>query len=208
MTSSDATANPLTSNATREPWTARLFERFNAMYGAKFSEQWSGVDAIVMHDTWERALQDLSALEIKRGLENCLTRPWPPTLPEFRNLCRPIIEPEAAFHQTCKLLAQRAEGRDVWPHPAWYWAAQDVGTFEMLNATWPQIKGRWTDALQRQMALGTWEPVPPRPLELPAPPVNAERVAYFRAEIAKLLAGKRFGPEPKAKPKMVVTEQW
>lgn len=43
------------------------------------------------HNTWAIGLAGFSAEEIGNGLRACVQRAdgWPPTLPEFRALCRP-----------------------------------------------------------------------------------------------------------------------
>jgi len=46
----------------------------------------------VYGDTWAKGLAGLTAEELGRGLESCITRsdPWPPVLAEFRALCLAI----------------------------------------------------------------------------------------------------------------------
>ena len=52
-----------------------------------------------MDETWALGLSGLGPQDISRGLMACLDRtdPWPPTLPEFRALCKP--EPKPAYHE-------------------------------------------------------------------------------------------------------------
>lgn len=59
------------------------------IYGHKWSSQY-GQSRSAM-DTWQRGLKDLTRDELGTGLRALLSRadPWPPSLPEFRQLCRP-----------------------------------------------------------------------------------------------------------------------
>lgn len=68
---------------------ARLWVRLGEIYGHKWASQY-GQSRTAM-DTWQRGLRDLTREEISAGLRALLTRDdtWPPSLPEFRQLCRP-----------------------------------------------------------------------------------------------------------------------
>ena len=68
---------------------ARLWVRLGEIYGHKWASQY-GQSRTAM-DTWQRGLRDLTREEISHGLRALLTRneTWPPSLPEFRQLCRP-----------------------------------------------------------------------------------------------------------------------
>ena len=101
----------------------RIFARFLAYYGEKFTRQWGMVDPADLKTAWGRELGDLSAEEIAAGLDACRTREWPPTLPEFRNLCRKPADYEAAFREA----AIRWPSRAGWSNPAIYWAACRIG---------------------------------------------------------------------------------
>ena len=68
---------------------ARLFAEFSAMYGKKFADQWSGVDPAFLRSIWaEKLSRYIDRPEVIRGaLVRCESAPWPPTLPEFLNMC-------------------------------------------------------------------------------------------------------------------------
>ncbi len=62
-----------------------LWTRLSEMYG----HTWSSQQGDKPNDTWLRGLQDLTPAQYGAGLRACLARtsPFPPTLPEFRQLC-------------------------------------------------------------------------------------------------------------------------
>lgn len=148
-----------------------------------------------MKRTWAEALAGYSPDEIKRGLEACLTRVFPPTLPEFLMLCRQPLDFEAAFVEAVEQLRLREAGEDRWSHPAIYWAAASIGQFDMRNASWGSIKARWTAALQAELSKREWPEIPPRREALPAPgrctvppDVAQQRLAGIRDMLAAKLA--------------------
>lgn len=73
-----------------EPWITRIFAEMSAMYGAKFTNMWSGQDAALVKEKWATTLSGFQdrpecIRDALDALNNC---PYPPTLPEFLNLCR------------------------------------------------------------------------------------------------------------------------
>ena len=66
----------------------RIFTRLAGLYGARFSDMWAGTDAEHVRAAWLSGIQRLSAPEIDAGLQFCIQRPFPPTLPEFVQMCR------------------------------------------------------------------------------------------------------------------------
>lgn len=73
-----------------------LFARFGAIYGAKFSLQWAGVDPVELKRTWLDALCRFRAEEVGAALEACARDvKFPPTLPEFIDICRSYASPQA-----------------------------------------------------------------------------------------------------------------
>ena len=70
-------------------WVARLFLKFTVAYGRLWTANIENIEEQVV-DEWTHALGDLSAEQIRYGLAQ-LERAhpkYPPTLFEFRNLCR------------------------------------------------------------------------------------------------------------------------
>lgn len=73
------------------------------IYGHRWSSQYGKQPAAV----WVSGLGDLSADEIKRGMEGCVMRPdgWPPSLPEFRAMCKPVVAVIPACHRPAQPFA-------------------------------------------------------------------------------------------------------
>lgn len=179
-------ANP---SALPESWVERLFLRFSSMYGSKFADLWRGCDLASVKGLWAEELAGFSADEIKCGIDCCKTRDWPPTLPEFLKLCRPPVDFERAFIEAVKQISLRDSGRDEWSHPAIYWAAVEIGAFDLRNSSWSGIGKRWTAALSAQLAKGSWHPVPQRAAALPAPAdifPDQERIAQVTRDAVAL----------------------
>lgn len=151
-------------------WAARLIERMQALYGAKFAQQWEGIAPARLAEVWAQEIADYSAEEIQRGLASCRGRTFPPTLPEFLGLCRPTLHPETAYHEAVAGMAARARGEHgVWTHPGVYWAAMRISQHDLLNQGWQAIKTRWEYALRDVMAQGRWDPIPTPSIALVAP---------------------------------------
>ena len=151
------------------PWIERLFDRLSGFYGSKFGEMWRGCDIESVKQTWAEALAGYTPEEIRAGLDACLSRIFPPTLPEFRMLCRKPIDFEATFYEACEQLQKRESNQDKWSHPSVYWAAVSIGNFDMRNSTWGHIRERWIRALNIELDKGQWPDVPERLEALPAP---------------------------------------
>lgn len=90
MTTTAPTALPL-------PWATKLIECLHLLYGTRFSQAWEGIDKAQLAQAWAEELAGFTGEELATGLAACKSKPWPPTLPEFIVLCRPWLEPEAAF---------------------------------------------------------------------------------------------------------------
>lgn len=194
MNSLAATSNQeLSTSRLPDSWIERLLDRLAAMYGQKFTDQWRGVDPTYLKTVWGEELASYSADEIKRGLSACRTRPWPPTLPEFLTLCRPPIDPEAAFIEAVRELRKRENNEDTWSHPAIFWATRHFATQDLMGAAYMTIKNRWGQALAAEMGKGQWPEIPERTIALPAPGktmANPEKVK-------EILAGLRARMEAK-----------
>ena len=94
-TSSTSTNTELSDQAIVTLWT-----RMAAIYGHKWVSAHG--DSDITRDTWQRGLKDLSTVELAVGLRAVVNRqnPWPPSLPEFRTLCKPPApEPAHAIYR-------------------------------------------------------------------------------------------------------------
>jgi hypothetical protein len=163
-----ATSRPK-SSALPEPWIERLFSRFEAMYGARFADAWRGCNLQRVKAVWAEELGGYSREELSSGIAACLTKDWPPTLPEFLKLCRPPVDFTAALIEAVEQMARRDSGSDRWSHPAIYWAAVKIGSYDLSRKTLQELGPEWNKAFGDQLALGKWEAIPVRPPALPAP---------------------------------------
>jgi len=83
------------SKALPAAWVDRLFALFGAMYGAKLTALWEGSSIEDVKAVWGADLWMFSGVQIGWAVETCKDRnPFPPTLPEFRTLCRAAPRPE------------------------------------------------------------------------------------------------------------------
>jgi hypothetical protein len=109
-------------------------------YGARFADAWRGCDMEAVKADWALELGHYSPAELRRGVEGLKTRDWPPTLPEFLKLCRPPIDPEAAFAEAVREMRKRIDnGLDEWSRPEIFWAAQSIGWFDLTSQPFHRI---------------------------------------------------------------------
>ena len=90
---------------------ALVVNEMHLLYGAKFAQQWEGLTPRELKDSWNQKLSGLTEAQVRRGLTACLTREWPPTLPEFLKLCCPWLIPELAYHEAVRGVSARRRGR-------------------------------------------------------------------------------------------------
>jgi hypothetical protein len=175
----------------------RLFNRLDGIYPHKWRSAFASEQAIEnWRDAWADAFLEerLTLHEIKTGLNECRRAfDWPPSLPEFLRLCRPNLAPDLAWHEAVTQMGRRAEGRDVWSHPAIYWTAVGIGEFDLKNLTFTAIKPRWERLLAENIKKDL-KPVPKRLDALPPPgrtqANSAEGLAKLRAMCEELATNK------------------
>lgn len=172
-----------------------MFERFAATYGTeKFAALWRGQDIDGVKAFWAQELAHLTPDELRHGFETLRREhpTWPPTLYEFADLCRPAaptLEPEITFHEAVRGVEERRNGAvGQWSSRAVYWAMVDVSPFDVSNSTWPQIRARWTRALEARAADPNLPAIPEPPRALPAPPKDGETNAEGLARLHDLIA--------------------
>lgn len=161
-------------SALPESWMDRLFERMEDRYGDLWASRYGAFPRTRVMRTWAEDLADLSRDELARGVEACRSAKFPPNLPEFRALCRPPVDFEAAFVEASDQMIRRETGSDRWSSPAIFWAAVTIGSFDIRNSAWAVIEKRWRKVLQAELDKGEWQPIPERVIALPAPPVTRE----------------------------------
>lgn len=150
-------------------WIERMFDRMLLNYGKKFTDQWGGADPDKLIAHWAAEMASYSPQEIKRGLDALELRDWPPTLPEFKKMCRSPIDDTTAYYEAVNGCHARDKGEmGNWSHPAIYWAASKMA-FDLKSLTYSAIKDRWNKALHDEMEKGKWEPIPQPMKALPEP---------------------------------------
>lgn len=82
--------SPQRPSALPEAWIDRIFDHMAGLYGSKFADLWGGVDSEKVKATWANKLAGFAEnpKAIKSALDALDERPFPPTLPEFMQLCR------------------------------------------------------------------------------------------------------------------------
>jgi len=175
------------SDAVPQRWVDDLFARMSGMYGSKFADLWRGVDLSVVRKMWGQELAKLTKDELKFGVHALMGRPFPPTLPEFVSLCKPPLNYDAALYEATQQLRLRAEGKDQWSNPAFYWAAIKIGEFDMLNTGHAVLIKRFSVALD-DVLRGDVAPVPPRAVALPAPGRGRAAPEAVRQAVEKVKA--------------------
>ena len=170
-----AAPSTATRSALPDAFVERIFQRMEDRYGALWADRYGAFPRDRVMRTWAEDLADLSRDELVRGMTACKDRKFPPTLPEFREMCRPPIDAEAAYSEAVEQMRRRERGEDRWSHPAIFWAAANVGTFDLRNGTWGSLKSRWTKALQAELEKGHWPEIPQRVPELPYRPTAEDQ---------------------------------
>lgn len=157
-------------------WIERIFDKMLLEYGKKFVDQWSGTDPDKLVAHWATELSGYTGIEIKRGLD-AMKKEWPPTLPEFKNLCRHQADSTESYWEAIEGLQERLNGRfGTWTHPAIYNAARSL-SYDLLSQPHAAMKSRWQVAIDREMSKNAWEAIPAPSLALPAPPKELDRKA-------------------------------
>lgn len=182
--------SPQTAPALPEEWAERLFQRLENFYGAKWVDSLGGISRERVKQAWAEELAGYAAMEIKRGLDSCKTRQWPPTLPEFLMACRPVMDEKTEWAEACEQMRIRLEGNgaDTWTRPQVYWAAVAIGWYDLNSTAWDSIKTRWKAAL----ATSKDDPIPDYRAALPAPgkhTVTREEAKDRMAELRNMVQG-------------------
>ena len=169
-----------------ESWIEKLFHKMLMEYGKKFTDQWGGADTDELIKHWANELAGYEGAEIKRGLAGLDSREWPPTLPEFKKLCRPPVNEMAGYYEAIAGLEARGKGEfGTWTHPAIYWAANFLRV-DLMSQTYAQVKDRWTAILKSQMERGEWAEIPVARVLLPVADVSPAAKAHAEKMLADL----------------------
>jgi hypothetical protein len=184
------TSSTSTPNALPDAWIERLFNRMEDRYGSLWAERYGAFPRARVMRTWAEDLADMSRDELARGVAACRDRKYPPTLPEFRELCRPSIDYEQAFLEAVEQMRKRATGEDVWSTPAVYWAATKLAG-DLQAHPYASLKGRWQAALDEAVqSVRTGKlpaEVPKRRDALPAPGRSIVPPEVARQRLAEIM---------------------
>ncbi len=179
-----------------DAWMEKIFQRMEDRYGSLWADRYGAFPRSRVMRSWAEDLADMSRDELARGVSACRDRKFPPTLPEFRELCRPALDYERAFLEAVEQMRKRETGADTWSTPAVYWAAVKVGQ-DLRAHPYAMVKGRWAAALDEAIdAVRTGKltnEIPPRHEALPTPgqcSVPPEVAKQRLARIRDMLAGK------------------
>ena len=157
-------------------WIDALFIKMANFYGNKFRLMWGDSDLNQVKAVWTQELSKLSRDEIAKGANSLVTQEYCPTLPQFINLCRIKIDSVAAYYEAINGVVARDKGEmGEWSHPAIFWATTKIGSFDLKNQTYSNIKARWERALDEEINKGQWSDIPKAQIALPAPATQATK---------------------------------
>ena len=163
-------------NAIPDSWVEKLFERMVGLYGNKFLDMWGKTDLLQVKAIWAQELGKLSRDEIAKGANALINQEWCPTLPQFIKLCRTDIDAVTAYYEAVNGVVAREKGEiGEWSHPAIFWASVKVGSFDLKNQTYSNIKARWERALDEEINKGQWSDIPQAQIALPPPATPATK---------------------------------
>ena len=108
-----------------------LWLRMAKIYGHKWTSSYGESD----DGTWLSALRCVTTEKVKHGLELCLARndPWPPSLPEFIQMCLDIPDIETV---TSQILSGRPTGTLS------AMIAKQIGSWDLRNSTASELRKR------------------------------------------------------------------
>lgn len=191
-----------------------LYNRLDGAYPHKWRSNFADQQAIDnWAESWVEAFEEqgITPHDVKVGLRECRKRfAWPPSCAEFVQACRPALDPLKAYYEAVAGVQARAQGEmGEWSHPAIYWASVPLGV-ELREQGYSQVRARWENSLEQQLAKGTWEPIPQPYLQLTAPGKASTSSATAKAAIAKLVGQvlhKPAGNDPKAWARRILERQ-
>lgn len=162
-------------------WVEAIYRKFSIFWGDAFLAKWKGIPHEDLMIAWSEELAGFSPDELKKGLEECKRKTFPVSLPEFMNLCRPIINTEEAFYEAMAQSQLRACGKDKWSHPAIFWAYYAL-SWEFKNLTTKELEKRWAAEFQKIFKQGSWQEIPQ---------VNTELISYEPEKVPQNFRGKK-----------------
>jgi hypothetical protein len=142
------------------PLAQRLLDRLNLQFAARMSDLYAGLKRDVIEAEWARDLAGYLPSEIARGLDECSNRKFPPTIGEFKQLCRPALDAEYAWQEAQEGLLARTRGElGAWSHPA-VWRAAVAMSYDLRNSSFRLQRLRWSRLLSQELEKGWGDNVP------------------------------------------------
>lgn len=83
-----STSTDWPKEAIPESWIESLFQKMLFTYGAKFSDQWKGIDPAGLKRHWATELGKFKPEELKAGVARLKEHDWPPSLSQFEKMCK------------------------------------------------------------------------------------------------------------------------
>lgn len=170
----------------RLDWIDRLWERLVSRYGSRFTDMWRGIDPDKLKQAWSEEMAGYTADELRRGLEACKAKDWPPTLPEFLKLCRPPMNYEAAYREAqLNIVKIERNEQPEWSSRAVYWAKVQYGHFDLKNSDYSSARKRWAEILDELIATDKERGLPEIPVQDYKQLVAPGKTQISREEAAK-----------------------
>lgn len=177
-------------------WVKKLFDEMTMLFGNLFAQQWENVDPEKMQIFWSEKMYGLTNDEIRRGVNAMRKLAWPPTLPQFLELCRPSIDETVAYYEAVHGMERRRAGEmGEWSHPAIFWAAAKM-THDLLNQPYSSIRSRWEKELSLQLEKNIWPEIPAVCKALSAPGRTETSREKAKRELEKLNASEILKKQP------------
>lgn len=124
----------------------RLFVRFSMLYGTKFTDMWREIPLDDVKACWCDELSAYSIQQVAGAVNRLNEKPFPPTLPEFLDLCEKAAPPNIAAHLPYRELP-KSDPSDPETVAARGLCMANVSVgFGAANAAWAyRAKRRWAD---------------------------------------------------------------
>jgi hypothetical protein len=165
---------------------AQLFDSLAGQLGFKVADLYAGAKSEIVQSEWAKGLAGFTRREVSRGLAECRTRKFAPSIGEFAQFCRPALDPEYAWQEAYDGLCARDRGEPgVWSHPA-VWRAACVMPYEIRNGSFRATRTRWERTLRQEFEKGWGDPVPPVPERVEYRPTLTSMPASVREGLARL----------------------
>lgn len=143
----------------RDKLTKKLFERLESMYGALFLDLWKSSDIMKVRQAWTEDLSIFTVGDIADAINRLKDSEskFPPTLPEFRALCRAAhssapTESQAAF----KLPAPDTSAENAQKQKATFDNYRNIGK-KPASRDWAQVAIAKHESGEHRLHIGELE---------------------------------------------------